>query len=323
MHEAQNYLKEVLGIEVRIKPLAARQTAGLPFFLRQLYAFYHGELWGRQVILLKKKTDDPPSADQLRKHGQLVEEALDCPVVFVLPFLQAYNRKRLIRKQVAFMVPGKQLFIPQLLIDLRDFRQTVPMKKERLTPAAQCLLLYHLLKEDAQFFSLKELARKLNYTQATITRAVGELVQKGLATKRINHKTVQILFGEDKKALWQKAQPFLQNPVKRVYYLEQPVPQEYVYKASFTALAYYTDLDAGGTAYFAVSQNDFNQWKKKAPLLLVPYAHAPVHLQIWKYAPGILTDARYVDPLSLYLSLKDQDDERVQKALDQLTDSIW
>lgn len=323
MKETEIYLKETLGIDVRIQPVVTNKKTNLPLFVWHLYDFYQIRLFNRKIILLKKKTEEHTTAEQLRKHAQLVEQAFDCPVVFVLPFLEAYNRKRLIRRQVAFIVPGKQLFVPQLLIDLRDFRQTVLFKKEKLSPAAQCLFLYHLLKENIEAFPLKEVAKKLGYTQATVTRAVQVLVDKAIATKIAKNKEVRIVFGRDKKELWQNALPLLQNPVQKVYFLERLPQINFIYQASFSALAHYTDLAESETKYFAISQNDFNILKKKEKIQIINTGETEVHLQVWKYAPGLLADDQAVDPLSLYLSLKDQQDERVQKSLDTLLEQLW
>ncbi len=323
MKETEKYLKETLGIDVCIRPFATTQKTNFPLFIRQLYDFYQVHLFGRKIILLNNEGEEKTTADQLRKHAQMVEQTLHCPVVFVFPFLQPYNRKRLIQKQVAFIVPGKQMFIPQLFVDLRDFRQTVPNKKEKLLPAAQCILLYHLLKENIESFPLKTLAKKLGYTQATVTRAVQVLVGKSIATKIGKNKEIRIVFKQKKKDLWQRALPFLQNPVKKVYSLEHPPKTHVVYRASFSALARYTNLAEGDKQYFAVSRNDFETLKKKKHIQIVPSGEADVLLEVWKYAPGLLAENQVVDPLSLYLSLKDEEDERVQKALDDLLEQVW
>ena len=45
-------------------------------------------------------------------------------------------------------------------------------------------------------------------------------------------------------------------------------------------------------------------------------------IEIWKYDPKLLSHTGTVDKLSLYLSLKDNDDERVQIELDNLLNDI-
>ena len=48
-------------------------------------------------------------------------------------------------------------------------------------------------------------------------------------------------------------------------------------------------------------------------------------LEIWKYKPlNIVSDNTVVDPLSLYLSMQDIKDERIEMALDQMLKKyVW
>jgi len=323
MKETKKYLKETLGQEVVVKPLKPAQQKKFPVFMRQWYDFYQARMLDRNIVLLKKKGGETATADRLRKHSQIAEQALDCPVVFVFPFLEPYNRKRLIQKQVAFIVPGKQMFIPQLLIDLRDFRQTAAVKREKLLPAAQCILFYHLLKENIETFPLKTVAQKLSYTQATVTRAVQALVEKEIAVKAAENKEVKIRFLKKKKDLWQIALPALQNPVKKTCFLEYPPPSDLVCIAKFSALAQYTNLAENSKNYFAVALKDFEALKKKGQIQIVPANEHEIYLEVWKYNPGILATDKTVDPLSLYLTLKDEKDERVEMELEKMIARLW
>ena len=45
-------------------------------------------------------------------------------------------------------------------------------------------------------------------------------------------------------------------------------------------------------------------------------------IQVWKYNPKMLSTEGVVDKLSLYLSLKDNDDERIQIELDRLINEM-
>ena len=323
MEEIKKYIEEVLGLEVVIEPVKPAQLKRMPVYMQQGYAFYQARLFGRDIVFLKNKSEEIVSADRLRKHLFLAEQVVDCPGVFVFPFLESYNRQRLIRKQVAFVVPGKQLFIPQLLIDLRDFRQTVAVKREKLLPAAQCILFYHLLIEDIESFPLKTVAQKTGYTRATVTRALQSLVDKEIAAKRVENKEVKIRFPEKGKDLWQRALPVLQSPVKKRYFLEGLPPPGPVYHAGFSALTRYTDLSEGSNRCFAIAQKDFAELKKKKQLHIIPVNEHDICLEIWKYAPAVLAKDDTVDPLSLYLTLKEEKDERVEMELEKMIERLW
>jgi hypothetical protein len=45
-------------------------------------------------------------------------------------------------------------------------------------------------------------------------------------------------------------------------------------------------------------------------------------IEIWRYNPSILSKSGIVDRLSLYLSLKDSKDERIQIELDNMINEI-
>ena len=45
-------------------------------------------------------------------------------------------------------------------------------------------------------------------------------------------------------------------------------------------------------------------------------------VEVWKYNPRLLTETGTVDRLSLYLLLKDYDDERVQIELENMMNEI-
>jgi hypothetical protein len=47
-----------------------------------------------------------------------------------------------------------------------------------------------------------------------------------------------------------------------------------------------------------------------------------MEIEIWKYDPELLARKGVVDPLSLYLSLKNIKDERVEMALDTLLEKF-
>jgi len=67
--------------------------------------------------------------------------------------VSSFERKRLINHRVSFIVPGKQLYLPFLAVDLRESFRTVDADtKNKLGATAQQLFLMHLYgKWDYQF----------------------------------------------------------------------------------------------------------------------------------------------------------------------------
>lgn len=77
----------------------------------------------------------------------------------------------------------------------------------------------------------------------------------------------------------------------------------------------------------ALTSKEWKALQIDANLRMIPAASsdlAPLELEIWKYDPKLLSESGLVDPLSLYLSLADTNDERIEGALrDLLEDLRW
>jgi len=49
-----------------------------------------------------------------------------------------------------------------------------------------------------------------------------------------------------------------------------------------------------------------------------------IAVQVWRYEPGMQVKEKTVDPLSLWLSLRDNRDDRIQMALDEIEEKfLW
>ena len=50
--------------------------------------------------------------------------------------------------------------------------------------------------------------------------------------------------------------------------------------------------------------------------------YGDIKVEVWKYSPSLLSEIGIVDKLSLYLCMKDSDDERVQLECDTLIEEM-
>ena len=129
-----HYLQEVLGIDAsRVKPWARANE--LPYFLRDVFQFSELELLGHPVVLAIGRGEAKQSLSDVRTWLDKVKALAGQPAVYVTDALASYERRRLIEQNVPFIVPGNQLYLPDLGLDLREyFRQR--------TPATEAALLY-------------------------------------------------------------------------------------------------------------------------------------------------------------------------------------
>jgi predicted HNH restriction endonuclease len=94
-------------------------------------------------------------------------------------------------------------------------------------------------------------------------------------------------------------------------------------KAGFTALSEYTMISEDRVPAYATGIDAYQQMKHKNMIKEVSYPEeAEAKIEVWRYQPEILSSLETVDKLSLFLSMKNETDERVQSALNELMEGI-
>jgi DNA-binding MarR family transcriptional regulator len=316
MYKTINYIKEVFGLDLYVEPIPKEQTDKLPLYIALEYELFTARLLNTNVLLAQKKTKEPLSIIRYKIQFRTLTRVFKCPVILVLPDMEAYKRNRLIQQRINFVIDGKQIFLPELLLDIREYNLKVD-KNDILTPAAQCILLYHLQKESLNNCTYQQIAEKVKYPYLSVTRATDILQKLGLCT--VNTSKIKIIiFEDDKKALWQKALAYFRTPVLRTVYYERISNEDVCFISDINALAYYTNINPEKEVQLAVSLDELKNIVLSEEREYPRDYDCKYSVQIWRYNPAILAENGVVDPLSLYLSLNWNKNERVEMALEQL-----
>jgi hypothetical protein len=320
MEDLKKYLKDALGAEVELNPLKPDKLKTLPIFIVNEYNFQLIKLYRKDILLVFVKNSF--TSDRLRKHLDIIQATFNINTVAIIPQVEAYNRLRLIEKKIPFIIPGKQMFLPDLLIDLKEFGGKPKEKPVSMQPATQLLVLYHLQVESLEGINLKGIAEKLCYNSMTITRAAYYLHTAGLCTLE-GSKDKFLHFHNNKRELWEKAEPLMNSPVKRNIYYSGHFFNNDKYRSNINALAHYTDLNDDLIEYYAVKPG-FTQWIGSANLIKTSPLEGNICIEEWKYDPYLLRKDGFVDSLSLYLCFRNNPDERIEMALEQIIEKhIW
>jgi hypothetical protein len=323
MQQLHGYIKKTLGIDIVLSQCSADELSVIPLFIKSEYQLFRGILFTKHVIFIFHRSETKFSPDQYRKHIDVIEGALKTNVVLVLDTIESFNRGRLIGKQINFIVPGKQLYLPAFLIDLKEFGFQPRNKQRSLDPAAQCLLLYHLLKESLNGMTYIEVAQRLPYSYLTIARAVQNLCAFSLCTIS-KEKQKRLIFADGRKLLWDSACPYLSNPIKKTLYADD-IPASNTLKISgMSALTHYTMINDGPGTTYAVGVDEFRSLRKAGAITNLSRHEGKFQLEVWKYSPVVLTETGLVDPLSLFLIFKGHGDERIEKAIaGMIEEVVW
>jgi hypothetical protein len=330
MKNVLNYLNQVLGIQVIVVPIAKNIRSQIPVYLYETYNLHIGNLLHKEVVFAELKNEDGLSILQTEKQIQLIRSHLNAVVVVVLENVQAYNRKRLIEKRINFIVPGKQMYLPDFLIDLRESYHWNEPKKKTLLPSAQFLLIYELLSDGLNWKleeqSFKDIAQKFGYTPMAITKAIDNLKNHELI-EVFGGKKKRIRFKFHKNTLWEKVEKegLFVSPVLKTIFVDEKPQSVLLMQSNTSALPAYTNLNPSSQQYYAMDKDEYYTLQKSNALVNPNPLEGKYALEVWKYKPSnILNEMSVVDPISLYLSMQDSSDERIEIALDQILKKyVW
>jgi hypothetical protein len=317
--ELEEYIENTLGVKIKVTPLRNQRYKNIPMYITAAYDVSETAFFGQQICLLHMKEEStgafPP--DTLKKQMQFVEQKIGLPVVFLFDRVASYNLIRYVKKGINFIIPGKQMFIPTLMIDLRKAQDKIQPKAEHLLPVAQLVLFHHLQNEKLTGLTAKVLAEKFDQTYRTMNRALNNLVDSGLC-RFIGKKDKILEFVYSGKELWKESLPYLQNPIEKSLFTESDNPNpDIVCVSGMNALAEYTMINDEYKKYYAIYKKSIS----KLDIETNKYG-GENEIELWKYDPKVLSKDGMIDKLSLFLLFKDSEDERIQMEIETMIEEI-
>ncbi len=313
MKELRIYIEKILGETISLTNFDKESIKQFPLYISSVYSISKFNLFGRNICLLKIKEGNEFTPEQLSKHKATVEEIVDIPVVFLFNRVESYNTKRYIKYRLNFIVLGKLLFIPELMMDIRKVqKEKSPIPKE-LTPVAQFILFFHLQKHSLEGNSIKQIAELLQMSYLNINRGINVLKELGICTL-YGSKEKSVHFELCNKELWNKSLLHITTPIQKKLYTDEKL--DYL-SSGINALSHYTMLNDESREYYAISKNDYRNHEISGDTRFGENV-----IEVWKYDPKPLSNNGYIDKLSVYALLKGDTDERIQIELNQLIEQM-
>ena len=277
------------------------------------YDYCRGSLLGRDLVFAVVR-DDVQSAREYEQMAQLLKNEFARPVVFVFKSLATPKRNSLIVHGVPFVVPKWQLFLPPNL----HLNERPPAEKNRrktMRPTSQAFLIRQIVCGDIEGETSGNLSKRFGYSKMTISNVMSDFGSIGLAEMKGWPR--RICFKASGRKLWDAALPYLASPVKIT--IPNKLTPSHFCLAGVAALAEYTMIAPDSIPTYACSLEESQNSKYCIPMEYECDARSL--LQVWRYNPRICGDG-YVDKLSLFLSLRDSRDPRIQSELEKLLEAM-
>jgi len=308
-----DYLRETIDEKCELGNF--KENDRLPVFLRELYEFQNITICGSNCVLLLLQFKNIEVL-KIQKHFTVLKKYTDAHPVLVLPAIRASQRKRLLQNRIPFIVPETQLYLPFIGMDFRERYPVLDEKKKKFTSTTQVVYLY-LFYRQLQLWSATDIAKKINTSIVTVCRALRQLNQLGLVNKvgaatKVKYQRI------NKRDYYLKAQDFLTTPVAKIFYMNTENLPQSIFIASEEAYARKTMLTYPKIKTYAVGKVAYNGITQKYKYIDPIMDENMVKIEVWKYEPGLFAINATVDELSLLLSLKDYQDDRMDIEADAL-----
>jgi len=317
--DAEAYVQNAFGIRMGLKPA---DESGLPHFLLDRYRIWKGELNGEPVLLVAIRAAGQGATSDFIKHRELLRRQLGVRLVLiVLEHVPAAVRRQMVERQIGFLAPGAQLYVPEALLDLRERTPTrAESSNDLFGPTTQMLILASLLGEDLNGSNLTQLAERFQVAVMSMSRTLDELEALQIAKARHAGRQRRLQFAVRDGELWKAVEGRLQSPVRKVRTVRGALPDHVAPLAGESALAHYTMLAEPRFPHRAIPAA---RWKQLQETLELRVGFefdddGRAELETWSYDPRALAREPVVDRLSLFLSMRHDPDERVAQAAQQL-----
>ncbi|MGG5332230.1 hypothetical protein [Enterococcus sp. AZ163] len=298
----------------------------IPLAFKAKYELSKGILMEPQLSFLLIKEKRSGSIEAFIKQAEVMGKIAELPYVLVFSKISKETKKLLLKARIPFMDYIGNLFLPQLGAVLTT--ELPVFKDQKLSPSEQSVFIYLLLKETATIIPA-QISEKLHLSIATVYRVLKSFTNREWL--RSKHGLYQ--FNQGLKDIFQESLDLLNNPVKKCVFINRnyfnQLMDNRMFKqelnlAGLAALSKLSMLDDSPPA-FAISKRTYQQIMKGDPsgkqFILDKKVKNDIELQLWEYAPLSIVDS-LVDPISLLLSLKDNDDPRVEIELENLESKI-
>lgn len=299
---------DVFGLTINYKPWDKKQA--LPLYVAGNYEIDEAIVSNNRFIVMRP-IGDLPTLPAMKKHIEKIQKIDDVPVTFYLKNLSDFRRKGMLESNIPFMTE-KQVFLPFIGTLLMEEKNNALYKEKFMFSTQQLFLMYLYNRQNKLYVA--NVGKKLPYSAMTLSRAVKQLEASDLflVYKDGVNKVIESKY--DRRELFERAKPFLLDPVRKYGYIEKSRIDENMVLASESALAKNSMLNPSKLITYAIDEQkmDINQMENE---LVDP--NKQIRLELWGYDPKLFSDDNVADGLSVALSLREIVDERIEEAIDE------
>ena len=315
----KEYIEKILHRDVQISPYA--DMGRLPLSYRSGYDIKLLTVGGQDALLAAPAEKTPLAALRKQQHQLMVYTGLPC--VLYMTDMNYYTRDVMLEEGIPFVWEGHQIYLPFIGALLDDHKRQAIAACAKISYLTQRLLLTALY-QGWQKVTVTKASKLLTVSKMSITRCFDELEAFNVPYLTVRSRARSITADADKKAMWEKLQGILRNPVITTYALKK-LPVRNFPLSGLTALAHYSMLDNRAFPVYAITKKDLHTAEISNDML-VPAEEDPACIIQELGYQVLFGNGDAVDPLTVVLSISEEEkrDPRVSMAIDEMLEThVW
>jgi DNA-binding transcriptional ArsR family regulator len=300
----------------------------IPYYLIKKYDYQIISIEDKDYILIQEKRKG--AIENFFRQAKIISDVFG--LSSLLLFNQMSNEDKVIlwKLRIPYVSNERDIFLPDLGLIMKLTKEVHEITK--FTGSEQLLMIY-LLLYNGMHDSVSNTATDLGIARVTVYRALEKFREQGWLTK--DH---QLTSHRQKIFLELQNNDYFINPVNDVLYMNQEMfrsfkieyermSQEPILMSSYNALSSLSELSED-QAQYAISKQAYKMLEKNKENELSKYNFENMSkIEVWAYPPKLfkgngLGAGQQVDPISLFLSLRDDEDPRVATAVEVLQEKI-
>ena len=176
------FLRKTLHTNVSEVHIESNYLEKISLVLRKNYPISNIKIYDKIISIVEVQN---PSQGSIYKHFEILNEAIDYPVVLYFSKEAKILRNYFIERNVPFIIEDDTIYLPQLAIYAADYSKSIKpkSKKTKLSRSAQRALLYILFNPN-QEFAISQLSDVLKISEMSASRAFSELYEQEILLMR-------------------------------------------------------------------------------------------------------------------------------------------
>lgn len=299
----------------------------LPIVFQKRYDYSKLVVQEKSFLLLKEKRTG--SLDSFVKHAQVIRNQVGDDVILVFNKLSDDQKKKLLQIGAAYLDYQENAFIPQLGF-LFSKEPKMVQNNSILSPTEQKLLITLLLHTKGFIIDMDKICQLTGLSMPSLYRYF-----RGFKNRQwLLNKQKSYHLAKSKRMIFEEAKELLDNPIREVviisdqdfHQLKNKVALTITNLQALSILGMLADTDDYGS--YAISKKQYRGIEKE----LQQHILQGHRLEIWHYEPISFdyqkdgwfesVNMTIADPLSLYLSLKTNEDPRIEEEVERLEENI-